>query len=501
MRRLTAVSCFLTALGCSLMLSACSSGDESAQPSVAATRVRLRVDAQPDGTLRLNGSPLDRSYVASYPNPDGWTSIELELGPDGIPVVRCARGEAVSSCSETPFFIEIVQRARVTSGTGLSIRTSGAPSDGAPSGESGGESSSDSSDTSAPAPAPTPSGSSEPAGDGQPSADVKVIDTHGTEVASVPVGGSTAGTAGSTCGGAQMGGAPGQGGASKSGETQACESASLADRPGCDATTVAAAAKVYCDTVNAQLPADAKIDCSALTSSTYQPSALPDTRTGEDCSTYWEPARTAVAAAGYESCEKVKLLLTQWRDRARHELIAEGVCRSSPLVLDLDGDGIHLSALEAGPTFDLLGTGQKVRTSWTDGKDAFLALDRNGNGVIDDASELFGNATANSAYADGFTALAELDDDANGVIDARDRAFDHLVVWRDANRDGVSSKAELTSLRDAGIRWLSVSAARRDTPSSLDAHGNAIPLVAEFGRRDGTRGALVDAFFRYRPLR
>jgi hypothetical protein len=196
---------------------------------------------------------------------------------------------------------------------------------------------------------------------------------------------------------------------------------------------------------------------------------------------------------------KVSLLETQWRDRSRHELIAHGVCTSSPLILDLDGDGIHLSSLEQGVSFDLLGVGQKVRSAWTDGRDAFLALDRNGNGQIDAASELFGNATAERSYADGFAALAELDDDGNGIIDARDRAFGHLLLWRDADRNGVSAPEELTTLREAGVRWISVSAVRQTGPSSLDMYGNEIPLLAEFGRRDGTRGTLVDAFLRYKP--
>jgi trimeric autotransporter adhesin len=193
--------------------------------------------------------------------------------------------------------------------------------------------------------------------------------------------------------------------------------------------------------------------------------------------------------------------MTQWRDRSRHELISNGVCTSSPLILDLDGDGIHLSSLDQGVRFDLLGGGQKVLASWTDGKDALLALDRNGNGTIDGAAELFGNATGGAAYDDGFAALADLDDDGNGAIDARDRAFGHLLLWRDANRDGVSAPSELVTLADAGIRRLSLRATRVSGPSSLDAHGNQIPLVTEFERRDGTRGALVDAFLRYRPIR
>jgi hypothetical protein len=93
---------------------------------------------------------------------------------------------------------------------------------------------------------------------------------------------------------------------------------------------------------------------------------------------------------------------------------------SSPLVLDLDGDGVRLSGLAEGVPFDLLGTGEKVLSAWTDGRDAMLALDRNENGRIDDATELFGNVTGGGAFGDGFGPLAALDDDRDGAIDARD---------------------------------------------------------------------------------
>jgi hypothetical protein len=244
------------------------------------------------------------------------------------------------------------------------------------------------------------------------------------------------------------------------------------------------------------------MNCSVLTNPNYVPSPLPTTRTGGDCSTYWVPASSAVTSTStYGACPKVTLLLTQWRDRARHELIANGVCVSSPLIVDLDGDGIHLSSLAQGVSFDLLGSGQTVQSAWTDGRDAMLALDRNENGRIDDATELFGNATGGGAFEDGFAALAPLDDNADGVIDARDAAYARLVLWRDANRDGLSQHGELIGLRDAGVRKILVLAVRRDRATSLDEHGNELLLMSQFERADGSRGLVADAFLRYRPYR
>jgi hypothetical protein len=494
MRRVNVLSSLFTTLGCVTVLSACSSAEADGTAIAEETaEVRLTLHADgPDGRLTLKGAPADPHYIGLYPNPDRWESIELVVGSDGIPVTRCLRAGAVAACSETPFFIEI-RRAAAVSSDAVAVRTFGVPGEG--SGE-GAPEGTDAAEDSGDEPGDPPGEAGEPQ---DQETTVVVTDVHGKKVAEKKVGASSGG--GSTCGGDAASGAPGQGGFSKNGSERACTSASLEDRPGCDGTTVEAAAKVYCDAVNAELGSDDQIACSALTDPGYVPSPLPESREGGDCSTYWEPARSAVTEAGYGSCEKVTLLLTQWRDRSRRELISNGVCRSSPLVLDLDGDGIRLSSLSQGTSFDLLATGEKVWAAWTDGKDALLALDRNGNGIIDDASELFGNVSGGESYADGFAALAALDDDGNGAIDARDRVFGHLVLWRDANRDGLSTDSELTTLREAGIRRLPVTAVRRQGPSSLDAHGNSIPLVTEFERSDGTRGMFVDAFLRYRPSR
>src|SRR5262249_32882137 len=153
-----------------------------------------------------------------------------------------------------------------------------------------------------------------------------------------------------------------------------------------------------------------------------------------------------------------------WESSSRWELLQQGDCRGSPLVLDLDGDGVRLSSLDTGVAFDLLGTGEKVQTAWTRGDDALLAIDWNKNGVIDGATELFGNATFGHEHEDGFRALAELDLNGDGRVDAKDPAFAELVVWRDANQDGVSRASELLPLRDAGVRAIDLAPVRLSGP-------------------------------------
>ena len=126
----------------------------------------------------------------------------------------------------------------------------------------------------------------------------------------------------------------------------------------------------------------------------------------------------------------------------------------SPLVIDVDNDGIELISLANSDTqFDLDSDGFSELTGWVQPDDALLAYDINGNGYIDDISELFGNATT-----DGFTELAEIDNDKNGTIDINDSKFENLVLWHDLNTNGISEVGELTSALSAGLSSIQLDA-------------------------------------------
>lgn len=125
------------------------------------------------------------------------------------------------------------------------------------------------------------------------------------------------------------------------------------------------------------------------------------------------------------------------------------VTDTSPLILDLNGDGLQTVDAAHGAAFDLAANGHTVKTGWVAKGDGLLALDLNHNGVIDSGAELFGNATtlANGNKAvDGWQALATLDTNGDGVIDAKDAQFADLRVWVDANGNGHTDAGELMTL-------------------------------------------------------
>ncbi|MCP4768428.1 MAG: tandem-95 repeat protein, partial [Gammaproteobacteria bacterium] len=124
----------------------------------------------------------------------------------------------------------------------------------------------------------------------------------------------------------------------------------------------------------------------------------------------------------------------------------------SPIVLDLNGDGVQTVALDPnGGKFDLLNTGEAINSGWLSREDGFLAMDANNNGKIDNQSELFGGM-----IGEGYAKLKALDENLDGVIDEKDRAYANLSVWQDINGNHRTDSGELGSLKEHGIASLSV---------------------------------------------
>ncbi len=165
--------------------------------------------------------------------------------------------------------------------------------------------------------------------------------------------------------------------------------------------------------------------------------------------------------------------------------------RATPLVLDLNGDGVQTTTLDNGVAFDIQGHGQRVQTAWVDTADALLALDLNNDGVINNGTELFGDSTrlsTGNTAQDGFQALAQYDGNQDGVIDGLDAVFANLKLWIDANHNGVSEATELHTMAQHGVQSLQLAA----TSSTQMNNGNTFSLVSSWTDTSGRTHALVD---------
>jgi Ca2+-binding RTX toxin-like protein len=166
-----------------------------------------------------------------------------------------------------------------------------------------------------------------------------------------------------------------------------------------------------------------------------------------------------------------------------------GLGSFDPLVLDLDGDGFELTSEgNSRVYFEFDGDGFGERTGWVRGDDGLLARDANGNGTVDNVTELFGNRAQS-----GFAMLGAFDLNADGLIDVEDAVFAELRVWRDADQDGVSDPGELKTVSELGIVSISHASAAPAQPTAIG--GNQIVRTGSFARADGTTGAVADVAF------
>jgi hypothetical protein len=224
------------------------------------------------------------------------------------------------------------------------------------------------------------------------------------------------------------------------------------------------------------------------------PDACTATQAGDErpCALPGDPAD---APSGGQNCEMDNG--GQWAWNTCQPL---GSTTSTPLVLSFDGAPVTFASTPGA--FDLAST-MSVVTDWPTARTPWLALDRNGNGAIDDGGELFGSATvlrSGARAANGFIALAELDSNGDGRITPEDAAWPSLRLWSDADGDRVSSAGELSPL--AGRRILSIDLAYT-SDRRCDARGNCEVERASFRWADDAgvehTGAIVDVHLRHQP--
>lgn len=186
---------------------------------------------------------------------------------------------------------------------------------------------------------------------------------------------------------------------------------------------------------------------------------------------YLDVKRSMASAAG-ESANAWASDVAQRAVEAAQAAFRKAETTRSPIIIDLDGDGVETLAEGSGIHFDHDGNGFAESTGWAGKDDAFLVADLNGDGKIDTGRELFGDNTLladGRRAANGFAALATYDSNKDGVVDALDADFSKLRLWRDANSDGEVQAGELLGLADFKIAGINTSFTEHTT---VDAQGN-----------------------------
>jgi hypothetical protein len=161
-------------------------------------------------------------------------------------------------------------------------------------------------------------------------------------------------------------------------------------------------------------------------------------------------------------------LTRQYHEESNVAIYKGDAKKVDPLVINFSGGAAQLSSKKF--EFDLNADGRKELISFVRGA-GFLALDRNGDGKINDGSELFGTGSGN-----GFADISVLDSDGNGWIDESDPAFAQLKVWAkdDAGKD------QMQSLKQANVGALflgnastefSINDAQNQTQAQLRSSG------------------------------
>jgi hypothetical protein len=183
-------------------------------------------------------------------------------------------------------------------------------------------------------------------------------------------------------------------------------------------------------------------------------------------------------------------------------------CYNSPIIINFENGGYRLTGRNAPVLFDMAGNGQSRPMGWTaaGADEAFLWLDRNHDGLVNNGAELFGNFTPlqNGQRArNGFDALRELDANGDGVIDERDPIWPRLMLWRDLNHNGVSEQNEILRIIGSDVTSIDLHdywTGRHDTSGNLFRYESLVSINNSSGH-GVHKQTVYDIFFPFRTFR
>ena len=207
-------------------------------------------------------------------------------------------------------------------------------------------------------------------------------------------------------------------------------------------------------------------------------------------STYTESEQTSFQASGTIKTSDGKaisfnlnlMMQRQYTETSSTSiLLGDAARKTDPLVISFNGGAAQLSDMRFSFDLNMDGKTEQINTPVSGG--GFLALDKNGDGKINNGGELFGPGTGN-----GFDELAKYDSNHDGWIDENDPVFKQLKTWT-KNADGSDS---LTSLASSGAGAISLQAA--STPFDIKTAANqllgSVRASSVALKDDGTAGVV-----------
>lgn len=167
----------------------------------------------------------------------------------------------------------------------------------------------------------------------------------------------------------------------------------------------------------------------------------------------------------------------------------------TPLAIELYGEELLTTSVEDGVSFDMDGDGMAEQTAWLKKGSGFLVWDKNGDGMVNDGTEMFGEATVMSdgkRAENGVEALKDLDSDNNNIINQYDELWGELRIWHDENSNGKTEEGELSLLSDWDIQSISLDFAEINLKDEAD---NKILFESEVVLENGERRKVADIDF------